>query len=87
MANPIFVNVTPHNTWVKVATNVTTGQVSRRPTAGRYFHMYKVTGAGAPTLLTDGIEFDDDSIQIDSPSGIDVYVHCTAIDASVRVDL
>lgn len=87
MANPIFINVTPHNTWVKVATNVTTGQVSSRTTVGIYSHMYKVTGAAAPTLSTDGINFDAVTIDINSPSGIDVYIQCTAIGASVRVDL
>lgn len=87
MAAPIFVNVTPHDTWTKVATNVKLGSVHRVTVEGRYFHTYQITGGTAPTDTDDGVEFVGKSVPIDSAVGIDVYIFCTAINASVRVDI
>lgn len=86
MADPIFVDITPENTWVKVATDVTIGQVWVVDYSVQYLQTYRDTGAAAPTLRSDGVDLEEVA-WINSTLGIDVYVMALNGDGRVRVDL
>lgn len=88
MANPAITAI-PANTWVKVATDVTTGQVWRREKTVTYAHTYRLTGQAAPTDLTDAVvAFDGcDNMPISASAGIDVYIYAYDEAGSVRVDV
>ena len=86
MANPIVVTCTK-NTWVKVATNVTSGLVHILDfTPNLYLQTYRITGDPAPTLLTDAVPLENKD-EISATSGIDVYIMAVTDDGKVRVDL
>ena len=87
MANPIIVNL-PSDTWVKVATGVTSGTIhikDRSPNL--YLQTYRITTDPAPINDSDAVEFGPDVGAISSTSEIDVYLKAVGADGSVRVDL
>lgn len=90
MANPVLVTCTK-DTWVKVATNVTVGQVHKMTEApAQYNHTYRDTGEAAPTLKSEGVQIfikNENSIPIAAEAGIDVYIMALEADGIVRVDL
>jgi hypothetical protein len=86
MANPVAV-ACPKDTWTKVATNVTNGQVHKLDYKARYLRQYKDNGQAAPTDLSLAIPFDTDSTGISAAAGIDVYIYCQRAAGNVRVDL
>lgn len=89
MADPLVVNV-PEWAWLKVATNVTTGVLTRLDSTVYYYQTYRDTGGGAPPAPTapaggaDGVIpeeavriFDQSNqAQISGVAGIDVYIMC-----------
>lgn len=95
MANPAVVEITPANTWVKVATNVTAGTIqindsaeSKNPTA--YLQTYRMTGEAAPSNTSDegSLMFQDINIEeISATAGIDVYVMARGVAGELRVNL
>jgi hypothetical protein len=100
MANPVIVSLNEWE-WVKVATSVTTGTISKIKTKVDYYQTYRETGDTAPTALTrkelpeEAIEMFKKSDQepIADESLIDVYVMCKNDDGvytdtgKIRVDL
>ena len=78
MANPAVTALT-NRTVTKVATNITSGVLSRLVSATKYFATYRLTGQSAPTLAAF---FDEakrifasfDQEEITNSVGIDVYV-------------
>lgn len=88
MSNPVFYD-TPKNQWTKIATNVISGTVHKLKNSS-YMQTYRLTGAAAPTLASDGVKmFQENSFQesISHPQGIDVYVYCKILDGRVRIDV
>ena len=90
MADPVFVDCIK-NTWQKVATNVTVGQIHKVSVSPNvYRQTYRDTGGAAPTLESDGVLVfaKSDSEQISSDAPIDVYIWAYGDnDGRVRVDL
>ena len=88
MASPVIHNI-PADTWVKVAENVTAGQVwkiSSDPNV--YLQTYRATGEAAPSNTIDSVNLFLESIseQISATDPIDVYVYAVGMDGKVRVD-
>ena len=89
MANPIIVSCTV-DTWVKVATNVTSGMIHKRTKKNSiYLQTYRETGDPAPTDINEGVELfiTSDSVGISSDTNIDVYIRCIGETGSIRVDV
>jgi len=87
MADPILV-ACAKDAWTKVATNVTAGQIWKQTANVRvYLQTYRATGGAAPTDKTKAQPIAGQSILIDSPTGIDVYIQPVGEAADVRVDL
>lgn len=89
MADPTRVTCTA-NTWKKVASNVTSGQVgklNKRPNL--YLQTYRMSGNAAPTSGTEGIPVfvNSDSEEISAAAGIDIYIMAVGNDGEVRVDV
>lgn len=88
MANPVIVALT-NNTWIKVATAVTSGNLYIANTTHRKLYItYRVTGDDAPTDLVDAKIYEGKEQFIDSTEEIDVYVQCSSrsgLDGSIRV--
>jgi len=92
MADPVVTSITAVDTWQKVATNVTAGQVHiMNPHEQLYYHTYRMTAEDAPTDTAEGVVFEDNSITISASAGIDVYIYTStagsATTGSVRVDV
>jgi hypothetical protein len=86
MANPLRVTCT-EDTWVKVATNVTSG-VLWRTEQGNYFFTYKATGQAAPASSVKGVPiFRDGEPDYEEiiGSGIDLYIKCVNREGEVEV--
>jgi len=89
MANPIAVPC-PANTWTKVLTNVTEGQIKKRlKTPNVYLSTYKMTGEAAPTLQSKGtpIFIESNSEKIENVAAIDVYIYPIGAAGSVFVEV
>lgn len=88
MANPVFVDC-PVNTWTKVATNVTSGNVHRKDITPSYLQSYVMTGDPAPTTIVEGVvAFENSSTEpISAASAIDVYIYSFGAVGRVRVDV
>ena len=74
MADPVIIAITPKDTWVKVATAVTAGQIDilkSGPTA--YIRTFVDTGNPAPTGTTKALRFFD-NFSIENSTLIDQYV-------------
>ena len=87
MSDPVIVAITPADAWQKVATNVTAGFVWVKDSRAGYLQTYRVTGAAAPTLESEGVSLLAPGLPIEASSGIDVDVMATRHVGSVRVDL
>lgn len=88
-SNPVVTDLTA-NTWVKVATNVTSGAIkklSNKP--AKYLETYRTTGGTTPSGIEEGAElfFNTVSESILSDTAIDVYVMAVGDSGKVRVDL
>lgn len=90
MADPVFVTC-PKGIWTKVATNVTTGQIWKRPQSARFLQTYRITATPAPTERSEGVEvFSSKNVQsepISATGPIDVYLYAIDKDGEVRVDI
>jgi len=87
MANPAIVACTK-DTWVKVATNVTAGQVHKLSSApSQYSHTYRATGEAAPTTRAEAVVMSAVSLPISAAAAIDVYIYAHGAAGSVRVDV
>jgi len=87
MANPAVV-ACAKDTWVKVATNVTAGQVHILSGApSQYSQTYRLTGGDAPTTLAEAVVMSAVSLPISAAAAIDVYVYAHGAAGSVRVDV
>jgi hypothetical protein len=87
MANPAIVTCTK-DTWVKVATNVTAGQVHILSNApNQYSQTYRATGEAAPTTLAEAVTMSTVSLPISASAAIDVYIYAHGAAGSVRVDV
>jgi len=86
MANPELIDCLV-DTWTKVASNVTMGNVWKKNSLAEYYQTYRTAGADAPTNREDGVVFNDLMIPISAQAGIDVYIYCHGQDGKVRVDL
>ena len=90
MGNPIFVDC-PADTWKKITTAATTGQIWRIGRKPKYLQTYRETGDPAPTERSDGVLAfpleDIDSEDISSSSPIDVYLYAIEFAGRVRVDV
>ena len=87
-ADPSLIVITK-DTWQKVATNVTTGQIHIKNTSpDSYFQTYRITGNPAPTVSDEGVYMPWGKLQtISSAAGIDVYIYCKGKDGRIRLDL
>jgi hypothetical protein len=85
MADPLIVAITAA-TWVKVATNVTSGYIRILDHNENYLYTQRDTGGTAPSSRTEGAIFEGKSMAIGSTVAIDVYIYCQE-GGSVRVDL
>ena len=93
MADPLIIDIAV-DTWVKVATNVQTGQVHiLNPTNKNWFQTIRDTGNDAPTIAAGPnqeipeVKLEFQSTEIKSDIGIDVYVSVKDKAGRVRVDL
>lgn len=87
MANPVIVNV-PADTWHKVATNVTLGQVQiLGPVDKQWYFTYRDTGDPAPTTEEPEVKLDFQNTPIENLVAIDVYLYHRETAGRVRVDL
>lgn len=87
MADPVIVACAA-DTWVKVATNVTTGFVwIMKSGPNVYVQTYRDTGEAAPTDDTDAVKMPPPGMPISASAGIDVYIKARNVAGSVRVDL
>lgn len=86
MADPTLVAITPANTWVKVATNVTGGFVEVINVSVEYVCTHRDTGNPAPTTRADGVDLEG-ARRIESDVGIDVYVMALGDVGEVKVSL
>ena len=88
MSNPLFVDC-PADTWTKVATAVTTGQLWKAQSITEYLQTYRLTGEAAPTERSEGMKLfsKSDSDKIDSSAPIDAYVYAVGSAGRVRVDV
>jgi hypothetical protein len=84
-ADPTTISLTA-DTWTKVATDVTHGQVWVVTQNTKYVHTYRLTGGAAPTDLTDAVVLSI-MAEIGASVGIDVYVRAIGVAGSVRVTL
>jgi hypothetical protein len=85
-SNPAIV-VCTKNTWVKVATNVTTAVIWKRSlTPSKYFQTYRLTGAAAPTDLSTAISWLEQSLTMTNSAAIDIYIYASDSAGEVRVD-
>ncbi len=89
MANPTAI-ACPQDTWKKVATNITIGQIkkiSSKP--AKYLETYRQTGQNAPTSRLAGIPIflQNNYESVSSSSAIDVYVMAVGNNGKIRVDL
>jgi hypothetical protein len=84
MADPTVVAITPADTWVKVATNVTYGAVEVVNQIVEYICTHRDTGNPAPTTMDDGVDLEGYR-EIRNSVGIDVYVMARNGVGSVRV--
>lgn len=74
--NPTAISI-PSNTWIKVATNITIGQIYLTIHPNHYYLVdYRLTGSTAPTDQTTAVTPNSTSIQILNSESIDVYVYC-----------
>ena len=88
MADPVVIDITPADTWQKVATNVVSGFVYALGGPVKYNYTYRDTGNAPPTDKNEGVSFSDDGvIAISSSAGIDVYIMSLGAVGKVRVDL
>ena len=90
MADPALIDITPKDTWIKVATAVATGQIYRK-SGGNFIQTIRDTGNPAPpnSPLTDQapiLEKSDTAI-ISSSNAIDVYIMCIGEVGKIRIDL
>jgi hypothetical protein len=86
MASPVAFDLTK-NTWTKVATNVTEGQVwivENRPV---YMHYYVATGGAAPTDTTLGSPMPEPGLPISVDVASDIYIRAGGYDGRVLVSL
>jgi len=87
MANPAIVTCTK-DTWVKVATSVTAGQVHLLSGApSQYSQTYRATGEAAPTTLAEAVVIPGVTLPLSAAAAIDVYVYAHGAAGSVRVDV
>lgn len=88
MADPV-VTTLPIDTWVKVATNVTTGVIWERSSRPVILMTQRDTGGAAPTDDSDAVIIfrGGTSIQINSTAAKDVYLKAKEFAGEVRVDL
>jgi hypothetical protein len=90
MADPVIVAI-PTGDWVKVATNVLTGQIHRKKNNVVYKQTYRQTGQPAPliTELDEGVPLfaDGPAEAIIANEGIDVYIWAIDKNGEVRVDV
>lgn len=76
MANPTSIALAA-DTWVAVATNVTSGRIRLGDSRGKYLFTYRETGETAPSDLDDNGLADiikSNHIRISHSSPIDVYI-------------
>lgn len=89
MANPVIITLDA-DTWTKIASNVTAGQVKKLDTRpNMYLETYRTTGDPAPTDLSEGVpcfvgRYNE---EISSAAGIDVYMMAVGHNGKVRVDI
>lgn len=81
------------NTWVKVATNVTTGMIHKvKNNPAVYLQAFVPTGDPAPSGRSAGVDAFKDSIshstaKIENSSAVDVYIWADESAGQVRVDV
>ena len=86
MAAPVIV-VCTKDTWVKVATGVTSAIIHKKILGPTYFQSYVLTTDPAPTDLTTGIEMLEQSVQFTLSAAADIYIYAANKAGSVRVDI
>lgn len=88
MANP-FPTPILKGSWVKVATNVTSGFIHRLIAGPAYLQTYRLTGESPPLSTEEGIPLfiSQGTVEISSRDPIDIYIWCEGKDGSVRVDI
>ena len=89
MADPVVIAITPANTWIIVATNITSGMLSVKTNDPvKYFFDNRDTGNAAPTDLTTARALSKiDSEIISNSVAIDVYVYALDGVGSVIIDI
>jgi hypothetical protein len=76
MANPVVIPTTA-NTWVKVATAVTTGFLWIIDTSAEYKFSYRMTGDATSVTLAEAVVFPRPGYMINQPSDepIDIWIY------------
>jgi hypothetical protein len=98
MENPQII-ACPKETWTKVATEVTTGIITKdkwvntadkkRSLELSYWATYRVTGDPAPSAnnSNEGDVIGEVGADISATEPIDVYIYCTGEDGSIKISL
>jgi len=88
MASPVKIDIVK-DTWVLVASGVTTGQLTNDKTNTSYLATYRTAGDPTPIDLSDSRQIFEKSnaVAIKNTVAIDVYVYCKEKDGRVLVDV
>lgn len=86
MATPSAVTI-PVDTWVKVATAVTQGNVWINKPGATYLHYYVATGGAAPTDLANAANMPEPGLPISVSEKADIYVYAAGKAGEVIVAL
>lgn len=93
MGNPDYPVICTQGQWIKIAENVTSGQIWCMNKKVIYYHTYRLTGEDPPTSYEEGaliFEFNMPSHEILSAKSnepVDIYIWCKNGDGSVRIDM
>ena len=86
MASARVMVICPKGVWTKVATNVKTATIHNKSNVPeQYSHNFALTGAGAPTAITDGIAYQT-AVDFNNSVAIDIYIWCQGGAGLVGVD-
>ena len=92
MATPTFVDL-PADTWTKIATNISVGQVHLVNNSANVIRSTYVqpSGGAAPTTVAEGVpafqEGTTEQMASNSGTGMDVYLRPESVASRVRVDI
>lgn len=84
MNNPLIVEI-PKNTWIKVVSDVVTGNIGKSDDTVVYYYTYRLKDSPAPTVADQGLIWSNNILSISATEFIDVYIR--SVNANGRVEV